>query len=161
MEQHLPMTSRFDDGPWRHFYRVVNPVVKVLVQHFGARGTSDDLLRTLSVRGRRSGRIYQTPVRVTVNDGRRFIMGMFSTAQWVKNLRAAGEAELRVGKAVERIRATEITGRERREFINAYARDPKQAKRLKFALRADPAALGSEELHEAMAPFAVFRVESA
>jgi hypothetical protein len=86
---------------------------------------------------------------------------MFATAQWVKNLRARGEAELILGRDVERIRVRELEGDDRDAFLLAYAKDPKQASRLRFALRADPQALNRQELLDALAPFPVFKLERA
>ena len=46
-------------------------------------------------RGRRSGRVYRTPVNVFVHDGRYvFAMTYGSDVDWVRNIRAAGECEL-------------------------------------------------------------------
>jgi hypothetical protein len=157
----LGLVTRVDTGPWRSFYRLINPVVRLLIRRFGVGGGGDDLLRTLRVRGRTSGRLQEVPVRVTLIGGRRYLIGMFATAQWVKNLRARGEAELVVGPSVEAVEARELHGEEREAVITAYARDPKQASRLRFGLRRDPSELGPEELQEALSPFPVFQVEEA
>jgi hypothetical protein len=153
--------TRADTGPWRSFYRLINPAVRVLIRRFGVGGSRDDLLRSLRVLGRTSGRPHEVPVRVTPLRGERYIVGMFATAQWVKNLRARGEAELILGRNVERIRAHELHGDDRETFVLAYATDPKQASRLRFALRADPRTLSRQELLSAMAPFPIFKVERA
>ena len=139
--------------------RLVNPLVRVLIRRFGVGGSSDDPLRSLRVRGRTTGRPHEVPIRVTPLRGERYIVGMFATAQWVKNLRARGEADLILGRDVERIRVRELEGDDRDVFLLAYARDPRQASRLRFALRGDPRALSRQKLLDAMAPFPVFKLE--
>jgi deazaflavin-dependent oxidoreductase (nitroreductase family) len=72
------------------------------------------------IRGRTSGR----PIRVLVppfTDGsaRYFVAGGGET-HWVRNLRAAGEAELRRGRSRERVRAVEVEGSERDRVVAAY-----------------------------------------
>lgn len=151
--------TRADTGPWRHFYRLINPAVRVLIRRFGVGGSREDLLRSLRVRGRTTGRPHEVPVRVTPLRGERYIVGMFATAQWVKNLRVRGEAELIVGRDVERVRVHELEGDDRVAFVLAYARDPRQTSRLRFALGTDPRELSREELVAAMSPFPVFKLE--
>jgi deazaflavin-dependent oxidoreductase (nitroreductase family) len=56
----------------------------------------------LEVRGRKSGRLYSTPVDVLDLDGRRFLVCGRGQSQWVRNARAAGRVALaRGGKRTE------------------------------------------------------------
>jgi len=50
----------------------------------------------LTVRGRTSGEPRTAPVAVVEIDGHRWIIGAYGDVQWVRNLRAAGEADIRV-----------------------------------------------------------------
>ncbi len=90
--------------------RVMNPVVAWLTR----RGLSVWGSRVLRVRGRRSGQWREVPVNLT--EGSRvdldgdFLVAPRGTTQWVRNLRAAGSGELRVGRRVRRFAAAEITG---------------------------------------------------
>jgi deazaflavin-dependent oxidoreductase (nitroreductase family) len=52
----------------------------------------------LTVRGRKSGQPRTTPVAMTEHDGKRYLVGTFGDVNWVRNLRAAGEATLRSGR---------------------------------------------------------------
>ena len=52
--------------------------------------------RLLTVRGRKSGEPRTAPVAVVEVDGRRWVVGTFGETHWVRNLRAAGEATLRI-----------------------------------------------------------------
>ena len=48
----------------------------------------------LEVRGRKSGRVYSTPVDVLDLDGRRFLVCGRGQSQWVRNAQAAGRVTL-------------------------------------------------------------------
>lgn len=63
----------------------------------------------LGVRGRRSGELRTVPVNPLRHDGVRYLVAARGETQWVRNLRVAGEAELRVGRRTERVGATELT----------------------------------------------------
>jgi F420H(2)-dependent quinone reductase len=153
------MPTRLDQGPFRYFYRVINPITRMLVRRFGVGGPSDDLLRLLRVQGRTSGRRYEVPVRINTLNGERFIVAMFGTAQWVKNLRATGEAEIVRGKAAEPVKVHELQGEDKLTFVTAYMSEPKLAKRVKAVLRADPEKLSPDEFQRAIAELPVFRLE--
>jgi len=62
----------------------------------------------LSVRGRKSGQVRTTPVALVEVGGRRWVIGTFGNVNWVRNLRAAGEATVAVGRRSERVRAVEL-----------------------------------------------------
>lgn len=47
-------------------------------------------LPVLTVNGRRSGAPRSTPLTVYESEGRRFVLGGFPAADWIKNIRAAG-----------------------------------------------------------------------
>ncbi len=78
--------------------------------------------RVLAVRGRRSGQWRTTPVNLLALDGKRYLVSPRGTTQWVRNLRAAGEGELRLGRRVEAFRATEIPDDEKPVILRAYLR---------------------------------------
>ena len=154
------MPTRLDEGPFRYFYRVINPITRMLVRRFGVGGPSNDLLRLLRVRGRTSGRPYDVPVRINTLNGERFIVAMFGTAQWVKNLRATGEAEIVLGKAAEPVTVHELRGEEKLAFVTAYMREPKLSKRVKTVLGVDPEKLSPDEFQRAITELPVFRLQS-
>jgi len=78
--------------------------------------------RILRVRGRRSGAWRSTPVNLLTFEGRRFLVAPRGETQWVRNLRAAGDGELRVGRRVERFRGVEIADDDKVEILRAYLR---------------------------------------
>jgi len=78
--------------------------------------------RVLSVRGRTSGEWRSTPVNLLSLGGRRYLVAPRGHTQWVKNLRAAGGGELRVGRRVEPFTATELADGQKPEILRAYLR---------------------------------------
>jgi deazaflavin-dependent oxidoreductase (nitroreductase family) len=64
--------------------------------------------RVLAVRGRQSGQWRTTPVNPLSHDGQHYLVAPRGETQWVRNLRAAGEGELRLGGHAEPFTATEI-----------------------------------------------------
>ena len=76
--------------------------------------------RVLAVRGRKSGEWRTTPVNLLTVDGRRYLVAPRGQAQWVRNLRAAGAGELRVGRRAERFTATELADAGKPPVLRAY-----------------------------------------
>jgi deazaflavin-dependent oxidoreductase (nitroreductase family) len=76
--------------------------------------------RILAVRGRRSGEWHQTPVNPLTFGDRQYLVSPRGTTQWVRNLRAAGGGELRVGRRLVELRATELSDDDKAEVLRAY-----------------------------------------
>src|SRR3984957_20669482 len=76
--------------------------------------------RVLAVKGRTSGEWRTTPVNLLSHDGRRFLVAARGETQWVRNLRAAGTGELRLGKRAEGFRGRELTDEEKVPVLRAY-----------------------------------------
>ena len=76
--------------------------------------------RELRVRGRTSGEWRTTPVNLLAHDGERYLVAPRGHTQWVKNLRVAGEGELRVGHHTEAFRAEEVADDAKVEILRAY-----------------------------------------
>ena len=95
---------------------VFNPIVAVLTRAgFSVYGS-----RVLAVRGRSSGEWRTTPVNLLTLDGNRYLVAPRGHTQWVRNLRVAGEGELRLGRRIERFVATEIGDDEKPPILRAY-----------------------------------------
>jgi deazaflavin-dependent oxidoreductase (nitroreductase family) len=65
--------------------------------------------RVLEVRGRKSGEPRRTPVNLLTVEGTRYLVAPRGETQWVRNLRAAGEGKLLLGRRSEQFSATELT----------------------------------------------------
>jgi deazaflavin-dependent oxidoreductase (nitroreductase family) len=84
------------------------------------RGVSVWGSRVLAVRGRTSGEWRTTPVNLLELDGHRYLVSPRGEGQWVRNLRAAGTGELRVGRRTETFAARELTDDEKVPVLRAY-----------------------------------------
>ncbi len=110
----------------RWLYRGGRPNLFARIQNRGwawihALGIAPNLLVTLEVRGRRSGRIISFPLAMAVLDGERYLVSMLgANAQWVQNVRAAdGHAVLRHGRT-EQVRLEELAVEKRAPVLKAY-----------------------------------------
>lgn len=62
----------------------------------------------LTVRGRKSGQPRTTPISIVEQNGQRYLLTPYGVVDWVRNLRAAGEAVLTRGRQTEPVRAQEV-----------------------------------------------------
>lgn len=62
----------------------------------------------LTVRGRKSGLPRTTPIATIVRNGKRYVSTPYGIVDWVRNLRAAGEAVLTRGRRSETVSAREL-----------------------------------------------------
>jgi hypothetical protein len=76
----------------------------------------------LFVRGRTSGKRLAVPMDPPFTwQGTRYLVSPLGDTHWARNLRAAGECELRIRRRVERFRVVELHGAERDALVTAYA----------------------------------------
>lgn len=76
----------------------------------------------LFVRGRKTGKRLAVPMDPPFTwQGTRYLVSPLGDTHWARNLRAAGEGELRVHRRLERFRAVELHGTERDAIVVAYA----------------------------------------
>jgi deazaflavin-dependent oxidoreductase (nitroreductase family) len=94
---------------------------------------------TLTVRGRRSGRPIRTPVPTLEVEGARYLVSGGGETHWVRNLRAAGQGELRRGRTHEPFRAVEVGGDEHDRVVTAYREHMGWRAREFFTALPDPA----------------------
>ena len=78
--------------------------------------------RVLEVRGRKSGEWRRTPVNPLTVEGERYLVAPRGETQWVRNLRAGGEARLVKGRRTEPFSATELGDEEKVPLLRAYLR---------------------------------------
>ncbi len=76
--------------------------------------------RVLAVPGRTTGRVQQVPVNLLHFDGQRYLVAIRGNTQWVRNVRAAGGAQLRVGRRVEEVGMREVLVAERVPVLRRY-----------------------------------------
>jgi deazaflavin-dependent oxidoreductase (nitroreductase family) len=96
--------------------RVLNRVFGVLV----GMGWGFSHTYLLQVRGRKSGKIYSTPVDLLLMDGTRFLVAPRGQTQWVRNAEAAGEVTLKKGKLLQRFKLRSLSDQEKPPILKAY-----------------------------------------
>jgi deazaflavin-dependent oxidoreductase (nitroreductase family) len=108
------MTQRFvvPTGVDAVFNRVVGFLTRIGLPLAGS--------RVLAVRGRTSGEWRTTPVNPLRIDGAVYLVSPRGHGQWVKNLRAAGEGELRVRGRATRFTAVELPDADKPPILRAY-----------------------------------------
>jgi deazaflavin-dependent oxidoreductase (nitroreductase family) len=74
----------------------------------------------LEVQGRKSGRIYSTPVNVLDRNGKRFLVGTRGETQWARNARASGRIWLKKGRRREAFRLRPLDDHEKPEILREY-----------------------------------------
>ena len=147
-------TQRYIEPGW--FTRnVFNPVVRQLARW----GVSYRGTRELAVVGRSSGQVRTTVVNLLDHDGRQYLVAPRGNTQWVRNLRAVGTGELRIGRKVEAFRATEISDDDKPAILRAYL------KRWKFEVGVFfdgvDAKAPEPKLREIAPGYPIFRIEQA
>jgi deazaflavin-dependent oxidoreductase (nitroreductase family) len=93
--------------PW--FLPLANSMVKTLLR-IGIKltGPGKYPMYLITVRGRKSGQPRTTPIAVVEQDGKRYLLTPYGAVDWVRNLRAAGEASFTRGRRTEQMRAIEL-----------------------------------------------------
>lgn len=95
------------------FVSKINP----LVQRMMGIGVPMGPNGLITIRGRVSGEPRTTPVAFVVIGGRTWVQSPFGDVNWVRNLRAAGEATVTTGRRREEVRAVELSRAEKIEFF--------------------------------------------
>ena len=90
------------------------------VRWLTAHGISVMGSRVLVVRGRTTGEPRSVPVNLLHLDGERYLVAPRGNTQWVRNVRAAGSAELRLGSRTEEVRLTEVPVADRVPVLRVY-----------------------------------------
>ncbi|MDF3290240.1 nitroreductase family deazaflavin-dependent oxidoreductase [Streptomyces silvisoli] len=110
------MTEQRYLKPGRIQVQLLHNAVGWLTRH----GISIAGSRELAVRGRKSGEWRRNPVNPVTVGAQRFLVAPRGQTQWVRNLRAAGGGELRVGNHIERFTAQEVPDAEKPELLRTY-----------------------------------------
>ena len=74
----------------------------------------------LQVRGRKSGRIYSTPVDVLDRAGKRYLVAPRGYTQWVRNAIASGTVSLKKGRRSEEFGIRLLSEDEKPEILKSY-----------------------------------------
>jgi len=97
-------------------------VFNAVVQRLTRMGISLMGSRVLAVRGRSSGQWRTVPVNLLTIDGERYLVAPRGHTQWVRNVRAAGGGELRLGRRVEAFAVEELADADKPAILREYLR---------------------------------------
>ena len=104
----MPEARVRGEAPW-----MVKHVINPLMLMTGA-------LPILTVRGRKSGKLFRVPINVLDLDGSRYLTAPKGETGWSRNLRANGQAWLKEKGQEQHYQATEVPPEEREPIIAAY-----------------------------------------
>ncbi|MCT7658456.1 nitroreductase/quinone reductase family protein [Mycobacterium deserti] len=102
--------------PW--WLKYVNKVMVGLQKAgvgFGGKGPV-----VLTLPGRKTGKLRNTPVTPMIVDGKRYVVSGIPGSDWSANARAAGEATLHQGRHGERVRIVEMSVEEARPLLREF-----------------------------------------
>ena len=74
----------------------------------------------LQVRGRKSGKLYSTPVNLMEVRGKRYMVAPRGRTQWVRNAEASGEVMFKKGSTRLRFQLRPLADTEKPEILKAY-----------------------------------------
>ena len=98
------------------FERAMNKTVGLLARL----GIGPRYLHQLRVKGRRSGKVYTTPVNLLELNGHRYLVGGRGHSTWSKNVSAVGNVTLVRGTIAKAYRAVSIPDESKPKILKAY-----------------------------------------
>ena len=115
----MARTYRINAREW-----AINAVFRLLTRL----GLGAKYRHILTVRGRKSGKLYSTPVDVMESGGRRFLVAPYGVVSWVRNARAAGEVSLSRRGRTERVRVSELSPQASAPMLRQYISEVRVAR---------------------------------
>jgi deazaflavin-dependent oxidoreductase (nitroreductase family) len=104
-------------------FREPTAVEKLFNRTFGALvglGIGPAHIHILEVRGRKSGKLYRTPVDLLTLDGKQYLVAPRGQTQWVRNAEAAGEVTLKRGSTRKQFRLLAVPDADKPPILKAY-----------------------------------------
>lgn len=83
-------------------------------------GLGPSHIYVLEVRGRKSGKLYSTPVDLLELGGKRYLVAPRGRTQWVRNAEVAKEISLKKGSMRQKFRLRPIPDAEKPPILKAY-----------------------------------------
>jgi len=122
--------------------RVFNKIFGVFV----GLGVAPGYNHLLQVRGRKTGRVYSTPVNILEIGGKRFLVAPRGRTQWVRNAEASGEIVLKRGTTRRRCRLRPVGADEKLDVLKTYLDRYNLAVQRYFPVRAGSEARAFREI---------------
>jgi len=104
-------------------FREPTAVEKLFNRSFGflvGLGLGPSHIYLLQVRGRKSGKLFSTPVDLLELQGKRYLVAPRGRTQWVRNAEAAGEITLKKGSTRQKFRLHPIPEAGKPQILKAY-----------------------------------------
>jgi deazaflavin-dependent oxidoreductase (nitroreductase family) len=141
-------------------FRAPSAIERVFNRAFGSLeglglGFSHNYL--LQVHGRKSGKIFSTPIDLLERDGKRFLVAPRGRTQWVRNAEAAGEVTLKKGSKRQQYRLRALSDQEKPDILKAYLDDFKREVQRYFPV---PAGSPAEAFRELVQSYPAFELIS-
>src|SRR5437867_5038198 len=95
-------------------------MLNALVRPLACAGLTGPRTHLLTVPGRRTGRLYSTPISLVEDESGRYAVAPYGDRNWVKNARAAGVVELRRGRRSARLRVRELAPEDAVPVLRRY-----------------------------------------
>jgi deazaflavin-dependent oxidoreductase (nitroreductase family) len=121
-------------------------------------GLGPSYVYLLEVRGRKSGRLYSTPIDLLELGGKRFLVAPRGRTQWVRNAEAAGEVTLRKGRTQQRFQLRPLPDADKPEILKAYLENFKGAVQRYFPVPAGSPVQAFSELAQSYPAFQLIAV---
>lgn len=90
-------------------------------------GIGPSYVHLLQVRGRKTGRLYSSPVNLLELGGKPFLVAPRGNTQWARNAEAASEISLKRGSAHRRYRVRVVPDEDKPEILRLYLERYKSA----------------------------------
>ncbi len=115
-------TSPVSGTPKPYRLSPVRRAINALVRPLARLGFTGPRTHLLTVPGRRSGKLWSTPVSIVEHGDERWLVAPYGDRNWVRNARAAGWVELRRGRTRKRWSVTEVPAAEAAPVLRDYYR---------------------------------------
>jgi deazaflavin-dependent oxidoreductase (nitroreductase family) len=119
-------------------------------------GIAPSYMQLLQVRGRKTGRLYSSPVNLLHLDGKPFLVAPRGRTQWVRNAEAAGEILLKRGVTRRKYRLQPVSDFEKLDILKAYLDNYKSAVQRYFPIPAGSPAGAFQQIASAYPVFELF-----
>jgi deazaflavin-dependent oxidoreductase (nitroreductase family) len=118
-------------------------------------GIAPRYMQLLQVRGRKSGRVYSTPVNLLHVGGKPYLVAPRGRTQWVRNAEATGEVVLQRGSVRRNYRLRPVPDAEKPEILKLYLDSYKSAVQRYFPV---PAGSPAPAFRDIAANYPVFEL---
>ena len=122
-ERRIPKGENMSASSTPPVFLEPKPIEKIFNRALGylvGLGIGPGYMYLLQVRGRKSGRLYETPVNMLDVDGKLYLVAPRGRTQWVRNAEATGEIALKKGRLSQSFRLRPILDAEKPELLKLY-----------------------------------------